>query len=59
MKILVTNNLTGITEEVEVEYIPFTKPDQVASLPTLEERVVKIEKDNAEIITVLSEIVGV
>ena len=50
-KVLVTDNLTGITSEVEVEDAP-TPGETVAQPPTLEERVAALEASR------LSEMLG-
>lgn len=52
MKLLITNNLTGITEEVEIpEVESVVKPELVVKEQTLEERVAQVETETVTLKT--------
>jgi hypothetical protein len=59
MKILATDNLTGITKEVEVDetLIPQSEPTPIE--PTIEEKIEQMQTTLSTVVDTLAEIVGV
>jgi len=59
MKILVTDNLTEITKEVEVDEILIPQPIETPQEPTIDEKVDQMQTTLSAVVDTLAEIVGV
>jgi hypothetical protein len=59
MKILATDNLTGITKEVEVDETLILQPIETIQEPTIEEKVEQMQTTLSTVVETLAEIVGV
>ncbi len=59
MKVLVTDNLTGETKEVEILETLIPQPAETPPEPSLEEKVATLESNDDQLFTILAHILEV